>query len=59
MLQRLKRAWWRQQLEDAAFAHLGEPYDGDELVSIDCETTGLDVRRDQILPIGAIKVKGG
>ena len=33
-------------------------YDGDELVSIDCETTGLDVKQDQILSVGAIKVKG-
>ena len=33
-------------------------YDGDELVSIDCETTGLDVKKDQILSVGAIKVKG-
>lgn len=58
MLQRLQRAWWRRQLKDASFAYLGEPYDGDELVSIDCETSGLDVRRDQILSIGAIKLKG-
>jgi DNA polymerase-3 subunit epsilon len=58
MLHRLKRAWWRRQLKDPAFAFLGEPYQGDELVSIDCETTGLDVKRDQILSVGAIKVRG-
>ena len=58
MLQKLKRAWWRRQLKDLAWAHLAEPYDGDELVSIDCETTGLDVKTDQILSVGAIKVKG-
>lgn len=58
MLQKLKRAWWRRQLKDPAWAHLAEPYDGDELVSIDCETTGLDVKNDQILSVGAIKVKG-
>ena len=58
MLRHLRRAWWRRQLKDAAFAHLADPYDGDELVSIDCETTGLDVKRDQILSVGAIKVKG-
>jgi DNA polymerase-3 subunit epsilon len=58
MLQGLRRAWWRRQLRDPAFAYLGEPYDGDELVSIDCETTGLDVKTDQILSVGAIKVKG-
>jgi DNA polymerase-3 subunit epsilon len=58
MLANLKRAWWRRQLKDPAFAYLGEAYAGDELVSIDCETTGLDVKRDQILSVGAIKVKG-
>ena len=58
MFQNLKRAWWRRQLKDPAFAYLAEPYDGDEMVSIDCETTGLDVKRDQILSVGAIKVKG-
>jgi DNA polymerase-3 subunit epsilon len=58
MLDKLKRSWWRRRLKDPAYARLFEPYDGDELVSIDCETTGLDVKRDQILSIGAIKVKG-
>lgn len=58
MLESLRRAWWRRRLADPSFAHLFEPYEGDELVSIDCETTGLDVRRDQILSIGAIKIKG-
>jgi DNA polymerase-3 subunit epsilon len=58
MFQNLKRAWWRRQLKDQAFAYLAEPYDGDEMVSIDCETTGLDVKHDQILSVGAIKVKG-
>ena len=58
MFQNLKRVWWRRQLKDPAFAYLAEPYDGDEMVSIDCETTGLDVKRDQILSVGAIKVKG-
>ena len=58
MLANLKRAWWRRRLKDEAFAFLGESYDGDELVSIDCETTGLDVKQDQILSVGAIKVKG-
>lgn len=58
MLQQLKRAWFRHRLKDPTYAGLAAAYDGDELVSIDCETTGLDVKTDQILSVGAIKVKG-
>lgn len=58
MLRPLVRAWYRRRLKDPAFAYLCDEYDGDELVSIDCETTGLDVKKDQILSVGAIKVKG-
>ena len=43
MLDGLKRAWWRRRLADPAYAYIGEPYDGDELVSLDFETTGLDI----------------
>jgi DNA polymerase III subunit epsilon len=58
MLDALKRAWWRRRLKDPAFAWIGEPYQGDELVSLDFETTGLDIGQDQILSVGAIRVKG-
>lgn len=58
MLDRFKRAWWQRRLKDPAYAFLGEAYGGDELVSIDFETTGLDVRTDQLLSVGAIKVRG-
>jgi DNA polymerase-3 subunit epsilon len=27
-------------------------------VSLDCETTGLDVRRDHIVSIGAVRIQG-
>lgn len=40
------------------YAHLFKPYDGDEVVSLDCETTGLDVKTADIISIGAVKVKG-
>ena len=58
MLRALARAWYRRRLTDPSFAQLCEAYDGDELVSIDCETTGLDVKTDQILSVGAIRIKG-
>jgi DNA polymerase-3 subunit epsilon len=58
MLTALKRAWWRRQLKDPSYAGLFEDADGDELVSLDCETTGLDVRKAEILSVGAIRIKG-
>ena len=58
MLHRLRRVWWRRRLTDPAYASL---FDGDaqgELVSLDCETTGLDPRKDEILSVGAIRIRG-
>jgi DNA polymerase-3 subunit epsilon len=40
------------------YAWLFEAYEGDEAVSIDCETTGLDVAKAEILSVGAIRIKG-
>ena len=58
MLRAIRRAWYRRQLKDRRYEFLLEDNDGDEAVSIDCETTGLDVKTDQILSVGAIRVKG-
>lgn len=58
MLARLRRAFWRRRLTDERYACLFEPYDGDEAVSLDCETTSLDVKTAEILSIGAIRLKG-
>ncbi|MGH1462132.1 MAG: 3'-5' exonuclease [Neptuniibacter sp.] len=40
------------------YASLFVPYDGDEVVSLDCETTSLDVKQGEIVSIGAVKIKG-
>lgn len=40
------------------YAHLFKPYEGDEVVSLDCETTSLNVGEGEILSIGAVKIRG-
>jgi DNA polymerase-3 subunit epsilon len=58
MLAALKRRWWRRRLRDEGFAGLFAEPAADELVSLDCETTGLDVRTAEILSVGAIRIEG-
>ncbi|MDG1157115.1 MAG: 3'-5' exonuclease [Litorivicinaceae bacterium] len=40
------------------FQPLFEPYTGSEVVSLDCEMTGLDTKNDHIVSIGAVKIDG-
>ena len=43
---------------DAEYEWLFDPYDGDEVVAFDTETTGLNTKKDAVLSIGAVKIKG-
>jgi DNA polymerase-3 subunit epsilon len=45
-------------LGDKSYSFLFEPGPPDEVVSIDCETTGLDPRRDEIISVAAIRIRG-
>jgi DNA polymerase III subunit epsilon len=57
-LDRLRRAWLLYHLADPDFAFMYDaPPDG-EWVTLDCETTGLDTHRDQIISIGAVRIVG-
>ena len=57
MIASLKKAWQKHRLKDPEYAYLFEPYRGDEVVVLDTETTGMDPRKDEILSIGAVKVR--
>ena len=48
----------RKQHSHGPWSELFIPYDGDELVSLDCETTSLDVNKAEILSIGAVRIVG-
>ncbi|WP_027857841.1 3'-5' exonuclease [Marinobacterium jannaschii] len=54
----IRRIKERYDHKDGPYASLFESYDGDEVVSLDCETTSLDVKKGEILSIGAVKIKG-
>jgi DNA polymerase-3 subunit epsilon len=58
MLERLRRNWLRRRLKDEAYAFLFDPEPPGELVSIDCETTALDIERAQLLAVAAIRIRG-
>lgn len=53
----LRRQLARWRLKDPAFAYLLDE-DDSEVVSVDCETTSLNVREAELLSIGAVKIRG-
>jgi DNA polymerase-3 subunit epsilon len=54
----LRRGWLLYHLTDPHFAFMYDPPPAGEWVALDCETTGLDVRRDKIISIGAVRIVG-
>jgi DNA polymerase III subunit epsilon len=59
MALRWLRRWMdRATLGDRSYQFLFEPGPDGEVVSIDCETTGLDPRRDEIISVAAIRIRG-
>ncbi|MCX6074405.1 MAG: 3'-5' exonuclease [Campylobacterales bacterium] len=58
MFDSLFRRWNLRGLRDENYRWLFEPYHGDEVVVFDTETTGLNTKKDAVLSIGAVKVKG-
>lgn len=58
MLIALHRWYNLKKLTDPSYAFLFAPPPEDEVVCFDCETTGLDPKKAELLSIGAIKIKG-
>ena len=54
----LKREWLIYHLGDPAYRFMFDPPPDNEWVAIDCETTGLNVRTDEIISIGAVRIVG-
>ena len=55
---RLVREWMLYHLGDQRFRFLYDEPPPDEWVSVDCETTGLNPHRDEIISIGAVRIVG-
>jgi len=54
----VRRRWLLYHLTHAHFAFMYDPPPPGEWVAVDCETTGLDVHRDEIISIGAVRIVG-
>ena len=54
----LKRAWLLYHLGDERFRFMWDPPPPGEWVALDCETTGLNVHRDEIISVGAVRIAG-
>ncbi|WP_110686137.1 3'-5' exonuclease [Salinicola aestuarinus] len=59
MIRSLRRAADRRRQGQGRYDWLFTPYAGDELVAIDCETTGLDTRTAELVSIAAVRLEGG
>ena len=58
MFQTIKQHFNKKRLTDPKYEYLFDKYEGDELVCFDCETTGLNPKKDDIISIGAVRIKG-
>lgn len=54
----LRRWRWQHGLRQAKYLSLLDPAPEKEWISVDCETTGLNPRQDEIISIGAIPIRG-
>ena len=54
----LKREWRLYHLGDPRFRFMWDPAPENEWVALDCETTGLNVKLDDIIAIGAVRIRG-
>ncbi|MFK2823462.1 3'-5' exonuclease [Arcobacter sp. YIC-80] len=50
--------WKKRSLKDKKYEYLFDEPKKDEYVCLDCETTGLSPKKDEILSIGAVIIKG-
>ena len=57
MFKKIINNWQKKKLTDKKYLYLYDNPPHDEYVCLDCETTGLNPRKDEILSIGAVIIK--
>lgn len=58
LIDRLRGGWQQRQLRDSEWRFLVDAPPPGEWVALDCETTGLNPRSDEIIAIGAVRIVG-
>jgi DNA polymerase III subunit epsilon len=58
MMRWLRNLFYRASLGDHSYRFLFEPGPPDEVVVLDCETTGLNPRTDEVIAIAALLIRG-
>lgn len=58
MFKNLIRNYQKKKIKDKKYLSLFEEIPKDEYICLDCETTGLKPRKDEILSIGAVLIRG-
>ena len=54
----IKRLFHQASIGDQSYRFMFKPGPPGEVVAFDCETTGLDVKRDDIITIAAVRIRG-
>ena len=57
MFKKISNYFNKKNLKDDKFTYLFENSSNEEFVCFDCETTGLDPKKDDIISIGAVTIK--
>ncbi len=58
MFAQIQNYFNKKNLKDKKYEYLFDKNSDDEYVCFDCETTGLDPKVDDIISIGAVRIKG-